>query len=121
MTIPKHEQLTPAMLQRVAEQFKTLGEPSRLKLMNLLFDGEASVGELVERSGLSMANVSKQLQQLYQLGWVARRKVGISVVYGLSDERAFALCDLMCARVRDLAAAEAALISPPSARRKRAP
>jgi DNA-binding transcriptional ArsR family regulator len=120
MTAPKHERLSPAMLLRVAEQFKALGEPSRLRLMNLLFEGEASVGELAERSGLSMANVSKQLQQLYQLGWVERRKDGISVVYALSDERAFALCDLMCARVRDLATAEAALTGSPPVRRKRA-
>lgn len=115
---PKHEKLTPAMLVRVAGQFKALGEPSRLRLMNLLFDGEASVGELAERSGLSLANVSKQLQLLYQVGWVARRKRGLNVVYALSDQRAFSLCEVMCTRVRELAIAEAALISSPS-RRKR--
>lgn len=115
----KHEKLTPAMLERVAEQFKALGEPSRLKLMNLLFDGEATVGELAERSGLSLANVSKQLQQLYQLGWIERRKDGLNVVYGLADERAFALCDLMCARVRALATAEAQLTGSAVSRRSR--
>lgn len=108
----RHEQLSPAMLERVAAQFKALAEPSRLRLMNLLFDGEATVGELAERSGLSLANVSKQLQLLHQLGWVARRKDGVTVVYALGDERTLALCDLMCARVRDLAAAAAAAAAP---------
>lgn len=93
------------MLERVAEQFRALGEPSRLRLMNLLFDGERSVGELVEESGLSLANVSKHLGLLHQVGWVKRRKDGVSVIYALADERTFGLCELMCSRVRELAAA----------------
>jgi len=100
--------MTPAMLERVAEQFRALGEPSRLSLMNLLFDGEHTVGELVTASGLSLANVSKHLGTLYQVGWVTRRKEGLNVLYSLADERTFGLCELMCDRVRELATAEAA-------------
>lgn len=103
----RHEAMTQAMLERVAEQFRALGEPSRLTLMNLLFDGEHTVGELVAASGLSLANVSKHLGNLHQIGWVTRRKDGLNVVYALADERTFALCELMCARVRELAAAAA--------------
>lgn len=101
--------MTPAMLERVAEQFRALGEPSRLQLMNLLFDGESTVGELVDRSGLSLANVSKHLGLLHQAGWVSRRKEGLKVVYALADERTFGLCELMCDRVRERAAAEVAI------------
>ena len=101
--------MTPAMLERVAEQFRALGEPSRLQLMNLLFDGESTVGELVTRSGLTLANVSKHLGLLHQVGWVTRRKDGLNVVYALADERTFGLCELMCNRVRELAEAEVAL------------
>jgi DNA-binding transcriptional ArsR family regulator len=82
--------------------------------MSLLFDGERTVGELVERSGLSLANASKHLGLLHRAGWVTRRKDGLRVVYALADERTFALCELMCDRVRELAAAEA-----PFARRAR--
>lgn len=105
------------MLERVAAQFKALGEPSRLALMNLLFDGECTVGELVEASGLSLANVSKHLGLLHQTGWVTRRKDGLSVVYAIADERTFGLCDLMCARVRELASAAAAATAPAKRRR----
>jgi DNA-binding transcriptional ArsR family regulator len=101
--------MTPPMLERVAQQFRALGEPSRLQLMNLLFDGERTVGELVTASGLSLANVSKHLGILHQIGWVTRRKDGLNVVYALADERTFGLCELMCDRVRELAAAESAL------------
>lgn len=112
-----HAQMNDAMLQRVAEQFRALGEPSRLQLMNLLFDGECTVGDLVTASGLSLANVSKHLGLLHQTGWVTRRKDGVRVLYALADDRTFALCELMCTRVRELAAAEAALVAKPSKRR----
>jgi DNA-binding transcriptional ArsR family regulator len=107
--VARQPTMTQAMLERVAEQFRALGEPSRLALMNLLFDGEHTVGELVAASGLSLANVSKHLGNLHQVGWVTRRKEGLKVVYALADERTFGLCELMCERVRELAAAEAAL------------
>lgn len=117
----RHPTMTAAMLERVAEQFRALGEPSRLHLMNLLFDGERNVGELVAASGLSLANVSKHLGILHQIGWVTRRKDGLNVVYAIADERTFGLCELMCNRVRELATAEAAItrqVAP--ARRRRA-
>ncbi|MCU0863613.1 MAG: metalloregulator ArsR/SmtB family transcription factor [Planctomycetes bacterium] len=112
----KHETMSAAMLERVAEQFRALGEPSRLLLMNLLFDAEHTVGELVTGSGLSLANVSKHLGILHQAGWVTRRKEGVRVVYGLADERTFGLCELMCDRVRELAAAAATVAAPPKRR-----
>lgn len=114
-----HEPMTAAMLERVAEQFRALGEPSRLKLMNLLFAGESTVGELVTASGLSLANVSKHLGQLHQTGWVTRRKEGVAVVYALADERTFVLCDLMCTRVREIAATEARFAADENQRRAR--
>lgn len=106
-----HEPISAAMLERVAEQFAALGEPSRLRLMNLLFDGERTVGELVDASGLSLANVSKHLGLLHRVGWVTRQKHGVMVRYGLADARTVALCELMCNRVRERAQAEAALTS----------
>ena len=104
--------MNDAMLERVAAQFRALAEPSRLRLMNLLFDGDRTVGDLVAASGLSLANTSKHLGLLHQAGWVDRRKEGQTVVYSLADEKTAALCEMMCVRVRKLAAAEAALAAP---------
>lgn len=115
-----HPPMPTPVLDRVAEQFRALGEPSRLRLMNLLFDGGRTVGDLVAASGLSLANVSKHLGLLHRAGWVTRTKSGVAVVYALADERAFALCDLMCSRVRERAAAEAAKLAAPASPRSRA-
>lgn len=92
--------LTPEMMALVAERFKALGEPARLRLLNALRGGERTVSELMEDTGLSQANVSKHLQLLHSLGFVTRRKEGLYVRYALAGEDVFALCDLMCGRLQ---------------------
>ena len=92
--------LTPELMELVAERFKALGEPARLRLLNALRGGERTVSELMHDTGLSQANISKHLQLLHSLGFVSRRKEGLYVYYALADQDVFALCDLMCGRVQ---------------------
>jgi len=87
------------LLELVAERFKALGEPARLGILNALRSGEVSVGELVESTGMGQANVSKHLQILHTLRFVARRKEGLFVYYSLADDSVFQLCDVMCGRI----------------------
>ena len=91
--------MTPQTIDLVAERFRTLGEPMRLRLLELLRAGEASVGDLVERTGGGQANVSKHLQILLAGGLVARRKEGTTVLYSLADPSVFRLCDIVCGSV----------------------
>ena len=91
--------LTPEVLELVAERFKALAEPVRLQLLKCLQDGEKSVNELVDDTGLGQANVSKHLQLLHTLGFVSRRKEGLFVYYALADRSVFRLCDIMCGRL----------------------
>ena len=91
--------LTPETIELVAERFRVLGEPARLHIMNTLREGEHTVGELVEATGLGTANVSKHLQLLHAAGFVTRRKEGLYVFYGLAGEDVFRLCDIMCGRL----------------------
>lgn len=91
--------LTPEKTELVAERFRALAEPARLQLMAALRDGELTVGELVEATGLGTANVSKHLQLLHAAGFVSRRKDGLHVRYTLADEDVFLLCDIVCGRL----------------------
>ena len=91
--------MTPELLELVAERFKALGEPARLTILNSLRRGEATVSELVENTGMGQANVSKHLQLLHTLRFVARRKDGLFVYYSLADDSVFQLCDVMCGRI----------------------
>jgi len=91
--------LTPEVLTLVAERFKALAEPARLRLLSCLRSGERSVNELVEETGFGQANVSKHLQLLHAQGFVSRRKDGLFVYYALADRSVFKLCDIMCGRI----------------------
>ena len=91
--------LTPEVLALIAERFKALAEPARLQILTCLRRREMTVTELVEETGLGQANVSKHLQLLYGLGFVARRKEGLYVYYSLADKSVFQLCDIMCDRL----------------------
>ena len=91
--------LTPELLALVAERFKALGEPARLAILNALRDGEKTVSELMGETGLGQANVSKHLQQLHALGFVARRKEGLFVHYSIVGADVFQLCDIVCGRL----------------------
>src|SRR5690606_9204905 len=91
--------LTPELLELIAERFKALGEPARLKILNALRDGERTVSELMDATDLGQANVSKHLQLLHALGFVERRKKGLYVHYRLAGEDVFQLCDIVCGRL----------------------
>ena len=91
--------LTPDVLALVAGRFKALAEPARLQMLVALRDGERTVSDLVEATGLGQANVSKHLQLLHALGFVARRKEGLFVHYRLASRSVFQLCDIMCDQI----------------------
>jgi len=91
--------MSSELFDPVAERFRALGEPARLRILNALRGGEAAVGELVDATGLTQANLSKHLQLLHTLGFVKRRKQGLFVYYMLADADIFRLCDIMCGRL----------------------
>jgi DNA-binding transcriptional ArsR family regulator len=91
--------MTSDLFEPVADRFRALGEPARLRILNALRNGEAAVGELAETTGLTQANLSKHLQLLHTLGFVRRRKQGLFVYYALADQDIFRLCEIMCGRV----------------------
>lgn len=68
--------LAPEALEQVAEFFQALSEPSRLRLLNLLREGERKVGELAELAGSTPANVSRHMALLQSRGLVTREGRG---------------------------------------------
>lgn len=96
--MPAHptKELTEGGFEAVAERFRMMGDPLRLKLLNHLRSGERSVGELVEATGASQPNVSKHLSLLRHAGLVSRRQEGTSVYYAVTDPVIFNLCEIVC-------------------------
>lgn len=94
------QSLTPELLEIIAERFKVLSEPARLRVLNALrMDDELSVSGLMEKTELGQANLSKHLGLLHSSGFVERRKEGAFVYYRLANEDVFILCDVMCGRL----------------------
>jgi DNA-binding transcriptional ArsR family regulator len=92
--------LPDLLVDLVAERFRVLGEPMRIKLMDRLRDGEASVSELQEAVGASQQNVSKHLGILHAAGMLSRTKQGTRTVYEISDPSMFELCEVVCNGLR---------------------
>ena len=105
-----HKPLAEAQLEAVADLFAVLSEPSRLRILQILQDGPASVGELVGQSGFKQANVSKQLGILLTAGVITRRQEGNRAIYSIALPLVFDLCDLVCRGVALQAAQRAAAL-----------
>lgn len=84
----------------IAQRFRVLGEPVRIRLLDSLRDGARTVGELTVLVDASQQNVSKHLGVLHQAGLIDRAKQGTSVRYAITDEWVFDLCDLVCGSLR---------------------
>ena len=100
------------LLEIVAAQFRVLGDPTRLKLLQALRPGELSVGNLAETVETSQANTSKHLGALLDAGFVTRRRAGGSTLYQVVGRVVFLLIDavysgldLQTTKRRDLLAA----------------
>src|SRR5262249_56483866 len=88
------------VVARVARRFPGLGEPMRIKLLDHLREGPASVGELQAAIGASQQNLSKHLGILHAAGMVSRTKQGTRTMYAISDPDVFELCEQVCGGVR---------------------
>jgi DNA-binding transcriptional ArsR family regulator len=88
--------LPEPLVEVIARRFRVLGEPTRITLLDLLRDGEASVHELTAATGASQQNVSKHLGVLLEAGIVGRRKEGTLSLYRIADDDVFELCEIVC-------------------------
>ena len=72
-------------VELIAAELKVMAEPNRIRLLELLNEGEASVQELTDSLATTHANVSKHLAVLHRAGMVSRRRDGNSVRYALIE------------------------------------
>jgi ArsR family transcriptional regulator len=105
------DSLSPEILDLIAARFRVLAEPARLRILNVLMEGERSVSELVEETGLNQANASKHLGLLRSSGYVERRKDGLYAIYSVADPSVKELCDIMCGRLEAQIEEQSAILS----------
>lgn len=77
-----------------AEFFRVLGHPVRVRILELLRDGEQAVGSLQAALGIDSSGTSQHLGALRRLGVLESRRDGTSVFYRVKDPRTFQLLEV---------------------------
>lgn len=88
--------LPEPLVDVIAERFRVLGEPMRIRILDRLRPGPMTVGELAGALGASQQNVSKHIGVLARAGLVARDKDGNSVRCRIADQSVLTLCEQVC-------------------------
>jgi len=83
------------MLILVAARFRILGEPYRLRILQVLRQGAMTVGDLVEALEGNQPIIYRHLQILHQAGIVSRRRSGSHIIYSIKDPVVFSLCEFV--------------------------
>lgn len=89
------------VFEEVSNYFFLLSEPTRLKILHALCNGERPVGTIVKELGATQANVSRQLNMLYRARILGRRKDGAQVYYRIEDQNTIELCRTVCTQMAD--------------------
>jgi DNA-binding transcriptional ArsR family regulator len=94
-------------LELIASWFRVLSEPSRLRILRALEEGEKNITELVTTTQLTQANVSRHVQSLVDAGMVGRRREGLTAVCFIADPSISELCDTVCGNLQKRLEAQA--------------
>jgi DNA-binding transcriptional ArsR family regulator len=88
-----------SLVEAEVRLFRALGNAQRMRILEALFNGEKSVGQLASETGISQSQVSAGLNCLKWCGFVAARPEGRWVYYRLADPRVRQMLDLARAMV----------------------
>ena len=77
--------MTEPLYKVKAELFKTLGHPARIRVLELLVEGDKTVGELLPEVGLEASNLSQQLGVLRRAGVVEALRDGNTMIYSIAS------------------------------------
>jgi DNA-binding transcriptional ArsR family regulator len=94
MTLPSP--IPVDLAEMIAARLRIIGDPTRIRILDLLRDDELTVTQITERLETSQQNASKHLGMLLQAGIVARRKDGNSSIYSIADRGVYELCEQVC-------------------------
>lgn len=98
--IPIPHPLPGPLVELIAQRFRVIGEPMRIRVLDLLREHPRTVNEMADALGTTQQNVSKHVGVLAQAGIVDRKKEGTHVRCFIADESVFELCEIVCGGLR---------------------
>jgi ArsR family transcriptional regulator len=78
-----------------SEFLKAIAQPTRLKILYFLKDGERCACEIIPKMKEDQSNISRHLTNLKNAGILESRKEGVSVYYRIKDRRVFSILSLV--------------------------
>lgn len=102
----RYTPLSEAQLEAVARRFRALAVPSRLRVLDALMAGPLSMAGLMEATGLTQSNLSRQITELEQAGCVLRQRSGREVAVHIADPTLKPLCELVCGSLAEQASSK---------------
>jgi DNA-binding transcriptional ArsR family regulator len=94
--VPLPHPLPDPVVELIARRFRIIGEPMRIRILDHLRDGEATVQDLADALETSQQNVSKHLGVLHDAGIVRRRKEANHAYFAIADDSVLELCEQVC-------------------------
>ena len=82
--------------QQTAKILKALSDPTRLKIVSMLSEGELCAGSILESFQVSQPTLSHDMKLLIESGLIADRREGKRVIYSVNREAMDALLDTLC-------------------------
>ena len=97
---PLPHPLPDALVELIAQRFRVIGEPMRIRILDRLRGEAMTVNELTEALAATQQNISKHLGILHGAGVLGRKKEGNRVRYSIVDESVLRLCEEVCGGLR---------------------
>ena len=95
------ELMEERVLEMKAEVLKALAQPTRLKILELLRNGERCICEIVPAINGEQSNISRHISLMQKSHLVTTRKDGVKVMVKVRDPKIFAILDQVCAILRN--------------------
>ena len=99
------------LAEMIAERFRLLSEPMRIRILDALRDGPMTVGAIADALAGSQQNISKHLGLLLRAGIVRRSKAQTASVYEIADPAVFDLCEEVCGGLQRRLEQQAAVVA----------
>lgn len=104
------------LVQFRADVLKALGQPTRLKIMDFLRDGERCVCEIFPAIGEEQSNTSRHLNMMLATGVLSRRKDGLKIYYAIKHEELLQILDIVTGVVKQEVSGRSRMLEAVSAR-----
>jgi ArsR family transcriptional regulator len=88
------------LIEYRSEILKSLGQPTRLKIIDFLRDGERCVCEIFPAIGEEQSNTSRHLNMMLSAGVLSRRKDGLKIYYAIKHAEILAVIDIVTSIVK---------------------